>query len=235
MFDGFKDSSEVQELVENGNKEISQSSQYLFDKLMGDAPFGKADNESDEFGNNDYEFIIKDLYEEVYGRDEDDFSFEKFDLSNPELNDSLMVFSDDKWESLDTYEKKLALVNYEKKLSKVLDLRNPPKIEFFQGKPRECGSYDRRNNIIRVNETHLNDTKLIVNTIAHETWHAYQYQCAENPKTRQDMLYAINFKKYVSPIEYEGKWLLFDEYESQLVEAEARAFGNLLADKVGVR
>ena len=47
------------------------------------------------------------------------------------------------------------------------------------------------------------------------------------------MLYVINFRKYVSPIEYDGKWILFDEYEGQLVEAEARAFGNVLADKVG--
>lgn len=232
IFGGLKEQSDNQEPSSKQRECVSQMTKNIFDRLMGDDHIEEADGSLSSSADR-YEFIIKDFYDEIYSRDEEEFSFDTFDLDNSELNISLLPFEKGKWELLDNDGKQSAIQNYGEQLAKSLELNNPPKIYFFQGLPRECGAYDRRNHVIRVNENNLDDSVLIVNTVAHETWHAYQYQCAENPKTKKDMLYVINFRKYVSPIEYDGKWILFDEYEGQLVEAEARSFGNVLADKVG--
>ena len=73
----------------------------------------------------------------------------------------------------------------------------------------------------------------IVDTIAHETWHAYQHQRANILENKHDYLYKLNFDNYISPTSLgDGKCLFFTDYQEQLVEAEARAFASLFREGV---
>ena len=63
-------------------------------------------------------------------------------------------------------------------------------------------------------------------TVAHELWHAYQHERASHPTTRLDAMYAANNADYIKPEDD------FEGYQSQLVEAEARAFAQQIKDRM---
>ena len=100
-------------------------------------------------------------------------------------------------------------------------------MEYFEAPPCNCGAYDPERNVISVNRNIFDDSYEIVNTIAHETRHAYQYRRAQNPENYLDLLYAYNFVNYISPYVDEDGYANFLDYQDQLIEAEARAFANL--------
>lgn len=83
---------------------------------------------------------------------------------------------------------------------------------------------------MELNKALLKDPVELVDTVAHEMRHAYQNLRAENPQSINDLKYKYNYDNYVSPIRLSiGKYLLFNEYQDQFVEAEARAFAKLFA------
>ena len=79
-------------------------------------PEGKvSDEDADEFWNDVFfskneadELDSKRIIAEVYGRDEDEFSFE-VNLGSPEIKGALEPFKDENWESLTDVEKKEAI------------------------------------------------------------------------------------------------------------------------------
>lgn len=58
----------------------------------------------------------------------------------------------------------------------------------------------------------------------------YQYQRACIGETRDDVLYAINFLNYIEPEQVDGHYVNFNEYQNQLLEAEARAFAKMFSN-----
>ena len=73
----------------------------------------------------------------------------------------------------------------------------------------------------------LYNSKEAADTVAHELWHAHQQECALNPKNPRDYQYQYNFDNYISP-EYG-----FEQYQNQLVEAEARSFAAQFRNRIG--
>lgn len=175
----------------------------------------------------------EDVFNEIYDCDIDGFSFDNLDFEDERLEGIIKYFEADTWQKLDIDDKRAVIQAFETYLVKALDLKRPPRVIFYYGPQGDCGAYNRANNTIKINMNMIDNPKMAISTIAHETWHAYQYQCAENPQTRKDALYAINFINYIRPVMVDGKWVMFEEYESQLVEAEANAFGRLFEEKVG--
>ena len=118
-------------------------------------------------------------------------------------------------------------------LAEKLNIKNPPEVQFFSGPLDSCGSYNPNTNVISINRELFIDPGEIVDTIAHETWHAYQHQRALALENKQDLLYKLNFENYISPVPLgDGKYLFFPDYQDQLVEAEARAFASLFRGEV---
>lgn len=116
-----------------------------------------------------------------------------------------------------------------------MGLQNPPVVEFFDGPQDSCGAYNFATNTISINRALFDDPAEVVDTVAHETWHAYQHQRANMMETKQDYLYKLNFDNYLSPITLgDGKYLLFTDYQEQLVEAEARAFASIFREEIAV-
>ena len=105
-----------------------------------------------------------------------------------------------------------------------MGVEEKPRLFLFENDENICGAYNNQTNTLELNRNILDKPKEVINTIAHETRHAYQYQRACTGETREDVLYAINFLNYVEPIQFEGNYVNFNEYQNQLIEAEARAF-----------
>ncbi len=202
----------------------------IYEKILS----GDAGSEND-VGQNADGVEDSDMDNEIYDCDIDDFDFSDLDLNEEELKNILKYFDPKVWEKLDIDDKKAVIFAFEAYLAKILDLKNPPRVVFYYGPQYECGAYDRASNTIRINMNKLDEPGEVVDTVAHEARHAYQYQCAENPQTRQDKLYAYNLAdgNYIRPVVVDGKWVGFEEYKSQLVEAEANAFGRLFKEKAG--
>lgn len=79
---------------------------------------------------------------------------------------------------------------------------------------------------MELNRNILNNPK----EVAHEARHVYQYQRACIGETRDDVLYAINFLNYIEPVQVDGKYVNFNDYQNQLLEAEARAFAKMFSN-----
>jgi len=167
-----------------------------------------------------------DIQRDVYGRSEEDFQFD-FDVYATEIQDALEKFKSPVWESLSVEEQEEACRNLELRIADKLGIDNTPALDFYEADPYDCGAYDPDKNCIRINKNNFDDPQEIVDTVAHETRHAYQYQRAMNPELYIDLLYAYNFTHYISPYVDEDGYLNFIDYQDQLIEAEARAFANL--------
>lgn len=143
------------------------------------------------------------------------------------LDENLENFTNENWENLSIEEQKESMNDLAQYIIDVTGLENPPKIEFYNNdKEGDYGGFDRLNNTLSINEHMLYQNDEAADTVAHELWHALQYQRASNPKTRQDLMYAENFSNYISPSED------FEAYQSQILESEARAFAQQIKDRL---
>lgn len=143
------------------------------------------------------------------------------------LDSSLESFTSENWEQLSLDEQKEKMADLADYIIDVTGLENPPHIEFYNN-PQEgdYGGFDRTTNTLSINEHMLYQNDEAADTIAHELWHALQYQRASNPRTKLDAMYAENFNDYISPQED------FEGYQSQILEAEARAFAQQIKDRL---
>ena len=176
------------------------------------------------------ELTEADLLPEIFGREESEFSFDF--VLDEELENLVNFFYSPEWFDLDDEEKYQAIKQLVDTLSNKLGIKESPRLSFYDGPKSDCGSFNPIENTIRINLCQLSDPEELVDTISHETRHAYQFQRAMNPETKTDLLYHLNFEYYISPIPIgEGKYLYFTDYQDQYVEAEARAFANLFTKK----
>lgn len=196
------------------------------------------ENFSEELSNTPTNEINEELdeteinYEEIYEAINDEALSEGFSDINidhdPEiLNSSLESFTDSQWENLTIDEQKVAMDNLAEYVRDSIGFEDPPVIEYYYNeKNGDYGGYNPNTNTLSVNEYMLYDNNEAADTIAHELWHAHQYECSRNPQSSLDYQYQYNFDNYISP-EY-GQ----EAYESQLVEAEARAFAAQFKDRL---
>lgn len=149
-------------------------------------------------------------------------------LENPErLDASLENFTAENWENLSIDEQKEQMTDLAQYIIDVTGLENPPRIEFYNNAQEgDYGGFDRTTNTLSINEHMLYQNDEAADTVAHELWHALQYQRASNPRTKLDAMYAENFNDYISPNED------FEGYQSQILESEARAFAQQIKNRL---
>lgn len=184
--------------------------------------------ESESDSVTTYETDGVDIVEEVYFRDEDEFDFSDIPMDEALFKKILDYFKPENWEKLDDPDKMAvmkALVNY---LAEKLDIPRPPQIRLYYGPLYQCGYYNPVSNTININVAHLDDSKETLDTIAHETRHAYQHMRAYKLENMMDLLFKIN----LTPENYVSWEMSPDLYESQLVEADARAFADYVKSKL---
>lgn len=144
---------------------------------------------------------------DILNYDEESFSFD-IDLSD--MKELLNKFNEEEWVRLSDEEKEETIDELVKTISGKLELKEIPDVGCYDADPSDCGFYDPGNNLLGINACELDDPRELVNTIAHELRHAYQYQCAENPDSYEDKLYRINIDNYIKPVITEaGECLLF--------------------------
>ncbi len=174
------------------------------------------------------EINYDEIYEDI-NREALEQGFENICIGKePErLNSSLENFEESAWNTASLEEKKDSMENLADYIRDIIPYDNPPQIEYYYNEDEgDFGAFNAESNTLRVNEYTLDDSKEAADTIAHELWHAYQYERAENPQTPLDYQYQYNFENYIKP-EYG-----MEAYEEQLVEAEARAFAEQFKDKL---
>ncbi len=176
------------------------------------------------------EVTEEQLIADVYGCSEEDFSFDT-DVSKPEIQASLEQFEDSIWENKDIEEKKACISDFAEIVALDLGIDNRPDIEYYKADPCDCGCFDPEENVIKINENNLENPNEVVNTVAHEMRHAYQYQRAQNIENYKDLLYAYNFSHYITPYETEDGFVGFTDYQDQYIEAEARAYADQFAEE----
>lgn len=167
-----------------------------------------------------------DIQRDVYGRSEEEFEFD-FDTSSSDIRQILARFNIESWQLLTDLEKENICKELMELIATKLEIYNKPKLEFYESDPCDCGAFNPDSNIISINKNNFDVPEEIVDTIAHEIRHAYQFQRAMNPENYMDLLYAYNFENYIVPYADQDGYVNFIDYQDQLVEAEARAFANM--------
>lgn len=184
-----------------------------------------ADNYWEDFFNDEIDDTeaADELLYDVFDRYEDEFDF-NLDIDD-DIVELLQNIKDTEWIYLDEDEKMEMIDTLSDKIGEMLELKEQPEVIYYDADENDCGAYNQAMNSIELNSSLLTSPEDLIETIAHELRHAYQYQKSRDPETRLDLLYRVNFENYISPISLgDGKYLFFTDYQDQLVEVEARAF-----------
>ncbi len=175
-------------------------------------------------------------YDEIY-EELDSYDFDGIDyLQDTErLDNSLSSFEPEHWEEMDLDQQKEAMEGLAEYVQEITGLENPPKIEYYYNTVEgDYGGYSVDTNTLSINEYMLHDSNEAADTVAHELWHAYQHERALNPQSAKDYQYQYNFDHYIEPKQdLFGNYVNMNEYQDQLVEAEARAFANQFKGRIG--
>lgn len=75
-----------------------------------------------------------DLLQDVYGRDEDEFTFE-VNSDTGEVKQALDRFQTEHWKELSTKEKMGAISELGEEIAKILELSKIPNIKYYEGHP----------------------------------------------------------------------------------------------------
>lgn len=163
------------------------------------------------------------------GLDSYDFDGINYSDNLERLDASLDSFQSNTWENLSIDEQKDAMNGLAEYVEDVIGFENPPEIVYYNNPvDGDYGGYSAATNTLEVNEYMLYENEEAADTIAHELWHAYQHERAENPTSTKDYLYQYGFDNYVRPEDD------FSAYQDQLVEAEARAFAQQFKDRLNL-
>ncbi|MCL2028642.1 MAG: hypothetical protein FWG79_09210 [Bacteroidales bacterium] len=155
------------------------------------------------------------------GLDYYDFDGKDVNQNTEQLNSLLDGFTEDNWSNFELNDQKEQIAGLYDYVNDVLGLENPPNIEYYNEQEEgNYGGYNSATNTLSINEYMLHDSKEAADTVAHELWHAYQHERAANPQSPKDFQYQHGFDNYIRPSDD------FDMYQTQLVEAEARAFAD---------
>ena len=170
----------------------------------------------------------EEIYEEI-ANEALELGYKDIDIeANTEvLEQSLERFEEDTWEYLEIYEQREAINELSDYIKDIIGFENPPTIEYYHSaREGEYGGYDSTTNTLHINEYMLYNSREAADTVAHELWHAHQQECALQPKSSRDYQYQYNFDNYINP--EDG----FEQYQNQLVEAEARSFAAQFKDRI---
>ena len=190
----------------------SSDSRDFWDNFFTENPYG--DGEEPNYDT---------IWPEIFDRDEGEFTF-VFPFDD-EVSKVLNRFDEGEWSQLTTAERLEAMRTFVELLAAKLGLEEVPEIILFDGPAYLLGAFVEGDDNVEINKMLLKNPNALVNTLAHEMRHAYQYEHAMNPQYWTDILYRINFDNYITPE------MSFEDYQDQLVEAEARAFAKLFAPK----
>lgn len=170
-------------------------------------------------------------YDEVFeGLDDYDFDGIDYATDTERLDSSLENFDSSTWEGLSLDEQKAAMTNLADYVKDVIGFDNPPEIVYYNNPvDGDYGGYSPGSNTLEVNEYMLYNNEEAADTVAHELWHAYQHQRANNPQSAKDYQYQYGFDNYIRPEDD------FAGYQDQLVEAEARAFAQQFKDRLNMK
>ncbi len=170
-------------------------------------------------------------YDEVFeGLDNYDFDGIDYATDTERLDCSLENFDSSTWEGLSLDEQKAAMTDLADYVKDVIGFDNPPEIVYYNNPvDGDYGGYSPGSNTLEVNEYMLYNNEEAADTVAHELWHAYQHQRANNPQSAKDYQYQYGFDNYIRPEDD------FAGYQDQLVEAEARAFAQQFKDRLNMK
>lgn len=178
--------------------------------------------------SQELEINYDEIYEGIQQESlEQGFENIQIDADPERLDRSLENFGESTWEGLTLNEQKDTMESLANYVVDVIGFERPPMIEYYNN-PQEgdFGGYDASSNTLEINEYMLYNSTEAADTIAHELWHAHQHECATSPQSTRDYQYQYNFENYIPPS------LGQKAYESQLVEAEARAFAAQFKDRL---
>lgn len=146
----------------------------------------------------------------------------KADLTKEEV---VKQFSEDKWADMTDYEKRIMIEKMRDMISDQLGLREKPGIRYYNSSDKNsgCGYYSDRSNTININEHYMNGNiknpaSEMLDTIAHELRHAYQYQNLGIDEVS---------RSYINYVEYKPRLGNWDAYYYQKCEVDSRHFAEL--------
>ena len=173
----------------------------------------------------------EELWDEMMYCDESEFEFS--DVIDDDIKEILELFTAAEWEILDADGRYELISKLVECIGDNLGLEDIPEIELVDREDNCSGYYSEHGNYIGINVNYWDDYKDIVDTVAHETRHAYQRFRADKLENHQDEIYKFNFDHYISTdYDAEGKCIHFKEYYEQYIEAEARAYAKEFAAEV---
>ena len=189
---------------------------------------GEGKVESDEI-KDDIIFVFDNDEIEITDVQEDeqvinDLTNEVRDIKS--LDEAIIPFEESNWDKLGLDEKKLAISDLKDSVIKDLNIKEAPDVHFYTEDDGSYGYYNGNINEVFVNENYLDDAFEAADTIAHELKHCEQYERASNPKDELDYEFKENFLHYISPEED------YEEYENQLLEVDARNYGESVTDRI---
>ncbi len=184
---------------------------------------------SERESSDDIYFTEEEIVSEAFERSESDFEFD-FDIADEVVQERIEKFDVENWDESSDSKKIEIIKDFLGCLCERMGIEEQPQLVLFEDDENVCGAYNHQTNAMELNRNIFNNPKEVLDTVAHETRHAYQYQRACIGETREDVLYAANFLNYIEPIQIDGKYVNFNEYQNQLIEAEARAFAKMFGN-----
>ncbi len=183
------------------------------------------DNNASSF---DIDKRIDNVENQSFETNDLDYDVDKRVDNSENIDKCLETFQQDNWDKLSIDEKEMACSNLRDIVCEDLGIENKPRILFDENmNDNTYGTYNYNENIIKLNIQKLDCGKEMMNTIAHETRHAWQYIRAnlpENMQTDQDKAFKDNFDNY---IQYEDNYF---GYLTQVIEADAWLYADAFID-----
>lgn len=173
--------------------------------------------------------IYDKLLSEVFNCSEEELDI-NFNIDD-KVRAVLVKFKMENWNVMDATDQLTTIKELIDIVGEKLGLDKIPEVLISNDIGAEYGFYDPKKEVISLNRIFLNNPIELVDTVAHELRHAYQYVRAEMLETKEDVLYKVNFDNYISPLPLPaGGYLFFTDYQDQYVEVDARVFANLFTE-----
>lgn len=211
--------------IENFNRETPISDSPIYKVLQGDMKSFQAsvkdlDKPISQDFVSDGQITVESA---LYGDFDEAYLYKGFEkISVNDVESEVKGYFEDipgTWADLSLENKAEVAEKWATFVAEKVRLKEMPAIEIYPAENTgEYGNYCREENTVRLNENTLKSPQDTFNTIAHELWHAHQWDCVCEPKNYRDIMYHYNLNNYISPE------LSYDLYRNQLVESEARAF-----------
>ena len=148
-------------------------------------------------------------------------------IDEAKASEVLSPFKQGNWEQLTIQEQKQAVEKLADYNAEILGVEDKPRIIYYNAEdPCDFGGYSAKQNAIYINEYNMHDAAETADTISHEYRHKYQHERAEKLETERDLEFKDGFDNYIrAEDDYQG-------YKEQLVEADARAYAQIVKDKI---